>query len=100
MDYKLLITYLIGFLIVAIAANQIAKVFQKIKFPLITGLIITGIIGGGSVLNFIKPDAVEKYWYNILGDAWIGISNSNFILLIIYNLYVDKLRNYSIKKKL
>ena len=60
MDLKLLITFLIGFLIVAIAANEIAKVFQKIKFPLITGLIITGIIAGSSVLNFITPTALKQ----------------------------------------
>ena len=50
----------VGFFIVAIAANQISKVFQKIKFPLIAGLIITGIIAGSSVLNFIPPDALDK----------------------------------------
>jgi len=70
-DIKLLITFIIGFLIVAIAANQIAKVFQKIKFPLITGLIITGIIAGSSVLNFISPVAVKKL--NFLNDIALAI---------------------------
>ena len=71
LDIKLLITFLIGFLIVAIAANQIAKVFQKIKFPLITGLIITGIIAGSSVLNFISPEALEKL--NFLNEIALSI---------------------------
>ena len=71
MDIKLLITFLVGFLIVAIAANQIAKVFQKIKFPLITGLIITGIIAGSSVLNFITPEALKKL--NFLNDIALAI---------------------------
>ena len=44
---------LVGFVIVSIAGQQIAKVFQKIKLPLITGLIITGILAGSSFLNFI-----------------------------------------------
>jgi len=66
-----LIIYLVGFLIVAIAANQIAKVFQKIKFPLITGLIITGIVGGSSVLNFITPQAVNKL--NFLNQIALAI---------------------------
>tara|TARA_R110001583_G_scaffold77046_1_gene210148 strand:+ start:1445 stop:3364 length:1920 start_codon:yes stop_codon:yes gene_type:complete len=71
LDIKLLITFLIGFLIVAIAANEIAKVFQKIKFPLITGLIITGIIAGSSVLNFITPEALKKL--NFLNDIALAI---------------------------
>ena len=71
MDIKLLITFLVGFFIVAIAANQISKVFQKIKFPLITGLIITGIIAGSSVLNFIPPDALDKL--NFLNEIALSI---------------------------
>ncbi len=60
MDVKVLITYIIGFFIIAIAANQIAKFFQKFKFPIITGLIITGIIAGDSVLGFISKESIEK----------------------------------------
>jgi len=70
-DLKLLITFLIGFFIVAIAANQIAKVFQKIKFPLITGLIITGIITGSSFLNFITPAYLERL--NFLNEIALSI---------------------------
>jgi len=87
LDAKTLIIYLIGFLIVAIAANQIAKVFQKIKFPLITGLIITGIVGGSSVLNFITPIAVEKLnFLNQIALAIIAFSAGS-------ELYLDDLRS-------
>ena len=58
-------------MIVAIAANQIAKVFQKIKFPLITGFIITGIIAGSSLLNFITPQALVKL--NFLNEIALSI---------------------------
>jgi len=71
LDSTLLLTYIIGFFVVAIAANQIAQVFQKIKFPLITGLIITGIIAGSSVLNFITPQAIEKL--NFLNEIALAI---------------------------
>ncbi|NQU34430.1 MAG: cation:proton antiporter [Bacteroidetes bacterium] len=50
----------IGLLIVALAANSIAKVFQRIKLPLITGFIITGIIAGSSMLNFITQESIQK----------------------------------------
>lgn len=87
MDFKTLIIYLIGFLIVAIAANQIAKVFQKIKFPLITGLIITGIIAGSSLLNFIKVEAVENLnFLNQIALAIIAFSAGS-------ELYLDDLRS-------
>jgi len=71
LEYNTLIVYLVGFLVIAIAANQIAQVFQKIKFPLITGLIITGIIAGSSVLNFITPEAIEKL--NFLNQIALAI---------------------------
>ncbi len=62
---------LTGFFIVAIAAYEIAKVFQKIKFPLITGLIITGIVAGSSVLNFIPSATLPKL--NFLNDIALAI---------------------------
>ncbi len=71
MDIQLFITFLVGFLIVAIAANEISKIFQKIKFPLITGLIITGIIAGSSVLNFITNESLDKL--NFLNEIALAI---------------------------
>ncbi len=71
MDYKILITYLIGFLIVAIAAERISKFFQKVNFPIITGLIITGIVGGSSFLNFITVREVGQL--NFLNQLALSI---------------------------
>lgn len=70
MDIQFIII-LIGFAIVAIAGHEIAKVFQKIKFPLITGLIITGIIAGSSMLNFIPKTSLPKL--NFLNDIALAI---------------------------
>jgi len=87
LDVKILVTFLVGFLIVAIAANQIAKVFQQIKFPLITGLIITGIIAGSSVLNFITPLALKKLnFLNEIALAVIAFSAGS-------ELYLNELRS-------
>ena len=84
MEIKLLITFLIGFLIVAIAANAIAKAFQKVKFPLITGLIITGIIAGSSVLNFISSEALDKL--NFLNEI---ARKQNKGIIITSHVYSD-----------
>jgi len=65
------IILIIGFAIVAIAGHEIAKTFQKIKLPLITGLIITGIIAGSSVLNFIPHETLPKL--NFLNDIALAI---------------------------
>jgi len=54
-----LIIILIGFLIISVSASQIAKTFQKIKLPLITGLIFTGIIAGPYIIGLI-PVAAKK----------------------------------------
>mgnify|MGYP002631363073 CR=1 FL=1 len=59
-EFGSLIAVSIGLLIVALAADTIAKVFQKIKLPLITGFIITGIIAGSSMLNFITQESIQK----------------------------------------
>jgi len=78
---------LIGFLIVAIASYQIAKVFQKIKFPLVTGLIITGIISGTSLLNFIKLETLQDlHFLNDLALSIIAFSAGS-------ELYLDDLRS-------
>ncbi len=71
MDINQLIIFLVGFAIIAIASNQIAKVFQKINFPIITGLIITGIVAGSSILNFITLEALENL--NFLNEIALSI---------------------------
>jgi len=87
LDYYKLVKLLIGFLIVAIASYQIAKVFQKIKFPLVTGLIITGIISGTSLLNFIKLETLQDlHFLNDLALSIIAFSAGS-------ELYLDDLRS-------
>ena len=48
-----LLILILGFVVISISANQIAKTFQKIRLPLITGLIFTGIIAGPYILGLI-----------------------------------------------
>ena len=87
LDYKILITYLVGFLIVAIAAERISKAFQKVNFPIITGLIITGILGGSSFLNFITIREVGQLnFLNQIALAIIAFSAGS-------ELYIDDLRS-------
>ncbi|MEM9895490.1 MAG: cation:proton antiporter [Bacteroidota bacterium] len=54
---KEILVLVAGFAVVAIAANQIAKTFQKIRLPLITGLIFTGIVAGPYLIGLIPISA-------------------------------------------
>ncbi len=60
LEHQQTISLLLGFLIIAISSNQIAKVFQRINLPLITGLIFTGIIAGPYLLGLIPLEAPGK----------------------------------------
>ncbi len=54
------IQVLIIFIIVAVAGNRISKFFPKIRLPLITGLLFTGIICGPFVLKIIPKETTES----------------------------------------
>ncbi len=83
MELSTLVIFFIGFLIVALAANQIAIVLQKIKLPLITGLIITGLIAGSSMLNFITRESIEQLnFLNQIALAIIAFSAGAQLYLI------------------
>ncbi|MEM7550276.1 MAG: cation:proton antiporter [Bacteroidota bacterium] len=60
---EIIISYIIpilGFVLIAVCANQIAKLFGRIDLPLITGLLATGIIAGPYVLEFVDTTGVSK----------------------------------------
>ncbi len=54
---KELLLIAIGFFIIAVASNQIAKAFQRIRLPLISGLIFTGIVAGPYIVGLIPLSA-------------------------------------------
>ena len=64
-----------GFLIVAISANQISKVFKQINLPLITGFIMTGIIAGPYLLGLVPEGTIEHLGFiNELSLAFIAFA--------------------------
>lgn len=74
-QHKELLILIGGFLVIAVAANQIAKVFQHIKLPLITGLIISGILAGPYVLGLIPVISREKLSFiNEMSLAFIAFA--------------------------
>jgi len=79
--------FISGFIIIAVAARQISVLFQKIKLPLITGLLVTGIITGPYILGLIPLDAISEISYvNDISLAFIAFAAGS-------ELYLKELRN-------
>ncbi len=49
-----------GFGLIAIASKQIGQFFTRVKFPLITGFLLTGMIAGPYLLGLIPAEAAEN----------------------------------------
>jgi len=65
----------LAFALVAIAANQVAKVFLKVGFPLITGLLITGVFAGPFILELIPFQKTENlHFVNNIAFAYIAFA--------------------------
>lgn len=78
---------LLGFAIVAVAATQYSKYLKRIKLPLITGLLLTGILAGPFFLGFIPKEAKENlYFINDISLAIIAFAAST-------ELYLKELRS-------
>ena len=63
------------FVVFALASSQISKVFEKIKLPLITGFILTGILTGPFALKMIPLESTVKLnFINELSLAFIAFA--------------------------
>ena len=50
----------LGFVLIALAAKDVGRLFSKFKLPKITGYLFTGIVAGPFVLGLISAEAVER----------------------------------------
>lgn len=74
-DYKQIVIYVLGFIWILFASDYFAKIFKKTAFPLITGFLVTGIVCGPYVLNFIEADAIENLGFiNDIALAFIAFA--------------------------
>ncbi len=82
-----LILYLGAFGIVAVAAANVAGVFQKIRLPLITGFLVIGLVSGPEVLGLIKTEALSELTFvNDIALAFIAFAVGS-------ELYLKELRS-------
>ncbi|MFZ5941318.1 MAG: monovalent cation:proton antiporter family protein [Bacteroidota bacterium] len=70
-----LVIFLAGFSLVAVASGQISRLFRKIRLPMITGLILIGIISGPWGLGLLTGEAVSALSFlNDLALAFIALA--------------------------
>ena len=58
-NYLQILIFLAGFIIIAVASNQISGLFLKAGLPLVTGLLVMGIICGPYILDLIPREAIS-----------------------------------------
>ena len=77
-----IILLLLGFAIVATASGKIARLFQKIKLPLITGFLVVGILAGPYVAKLIPKNAVhDLHFINNISLAFIAFAAGSELYL-------------------
>ncbi len=70
-----IILYLAGFGVIALAADRLAEYFTKWKAPMITGLLLVGIITGPYVLNLLDKETVHHLdFLNDFSLAFIALA--------------------------
>jgi Kef-type K+ transport system membrane component KefB len=74
--------YVLGFVWILFATDYFAKLFQKIKLPLISGFIVTGVIVGPYFLNLIPEQAIDKLLFiNNIALAYIAFAAGSELYL-------------------
>lgn len=86
-DFGSILIYTAGFAIIAVASQQIAQIFLKIRFPLITGFLLTGLVAGPFIFGLLDQEGVKDIAYlNDLSLAFIAFAAGS-------ELYLKELRS-------
>ncbi|MDF1571477.1 MAG: cation:proton antiporter [Bacteroidales bacterium] len=71
--YQQILYYVLAFIFILFSSSYFAKFFNRLKLPLITGFLVTGIICGPHVLDLIEADALKNLGFvNDLALAFIA----------------------------
>lgn len=92
-QYLSIVLAIISFTVVALSAAQIGGYFRKIKLPLITGLLVTGIFTGPFVLNLIPTSSIGHLGFiNDFALAYIAFAASAEIYLREMRSRIDSIK--------
>ncbi len=76
-----IIAVIVAFGIIVTASNHLAKIFQKIHLPLITGFIIVGIFAGPYLLKMLPGNLERLGFINDISLAFIAFASGTEIYL-------------------
>lgn len=86
-EVRQILIFLAAFLIVAVAANQISRMFLRLRLPLVTGLLVIGIIAGPDILGLISVEAIGNLGFiNDFALAYIALAVGS-------ELYLEEMRS-------
>jgi Trk K+ transport system NAD-binding subunit/Kef-type K+ transport system membrane component KefB len=86
-EYRDLIVFFAGFLIIVLASEKIGAYFARIRLPLISGFLFAGVLAGPFVLDLITAEAIESLRF--LEETALA-----FIAFVAGSeLYLDELRD-------
>ena len=92
-DITPIIAVIVAFGIIVTASNHLAKIFQKIKLPLITGFIIIGVLTGPYLLKMLPGDLRHLGFINDISLAFIALASGSEMFLKEIR---DKIKDISI----
>jgi Trk K+ transport system NAD-binding subunit/Kef-type K+ transport system membrane component KefB len=74
-EYRVIFIYLLGFIWILFAANYFSNYLKRVKLPLITGFLLTGVLCGPNVLNLLRAEAVDNLSFvNDFSLAYIAMA--------------------------
>jgi Trk K+ transport system NAD-binding subunit/Kef-type K+ transport system membrane component KefB len=59
-EIQSILMFAFGFIIISIASERLGDSFARLRFPLITGYLVTGMLAGPFVLDLITVEATER----------------------------------------
>ena len=93
MEYWETISLIAGLIIILVASQQLSLLFKKIHLPVITGLIVIGIISGPDILGLIPAKAIIKFEFvNEVSLAFIAFAAGAELYLKEYRSQMKSIR--------
>ena len=75
MEYWKIICLVAGLIIILVASQQLSLLFKKIHLPVVTGLLVIGIISGPDILGLIPAETIIRFGFiNEVSLAFIAFA--------------------------
>ena len=93
MEYWKIISLVAGLIIILVASQQLSLLFKKIHLPIVTGLIVIGIISGPDILGLIPAETTIKFGFiNEISLAFIAFAAGAELYLKEYRSQMKSIR--------